>query len=34
VSPELLVAEMVASQYNDGNTRFSEFLKGLDTYEY
>ena len=28
------VAEMVASQYDDGNTRFNEFLKGLDTYEY
>jgi hypothetical protein len=28
------VAEMVASQYDDGKTRFNEFLKGLDTYEY
>lgn len=28
------VAEMVASQYDDGKTRFNEFLKGLDTDEY
>jgi hypothetical protein len=28
------VAEMVASQYDDGKTRFKGFLKGLDTDEY
>ena len=28
------VAEMVASQYDDGNNRFNEFLKGLDTDKY
>ena len=28
------VAEMVASQYDNGKTRFNEFLKGLDTDEY
>jgi hypothetical protein len=28
------VAQMVASQYDDGETRFNEFLKGLDTDEY
>jgi hypothetical protein len=30
----LSVAEIVASQYYDGKTRFNEFLKGLDTDEY
>ena len=30
----LSVAEMVASQYDNGKTRFNEFLKGLDTDEY
>jgi hypothetical protein len=28
------VAEMVASQYDNGKTRFNEFLEGLDTDEY
>ena len=28
------VADMVASQYDNGKTRFNEFLKGLDTDEY
>ena len=28
------VAEMVASQYDNGKTRFNKFLKGLDTDEY
>ena len=28
------VAEMVASHYDNGKTRFNEFLKGLDTDEY
>ena len=28
------VAETVASQYDNGKTRFNEFLKGLDTDEY
>ena len=28
------VAEMVASQYDNGKTRFNKFLNGLDTHEY
>jgi hypothetical protein len=30
----LSVAEMVASQYDNGKTRFNKFLNGLDTHEY
>jgi hypothetical protein len=28
------VTEIVASQYDNGKTKFNEFLKGLDTDEY
>jgi hypothetical protein len=28
------IAEIVASQYDNGKTRFNEFLKGLDRDEY